>query len=71
MTGKVSGKGFLKLPAKIMLINSISMCYRVQCQKCYKVTWAGCGKHINETMKGLPKKYICQCPRQESFCTIL
>lgn len=37
------------------------MCRRVTCPKCKKFTYAGCGNHIQEALKGLTKDQICQC----------
>ena len=39
------------------------MCYPVQCQKCGKTTWAGCGKHKDMVMSKVPEKDRCTCPR--------
>lgn len=37
------------------------MCYRVKCQKCGKITWGGCGRHIQSALKGVKKSNICRC----------
>ena len=37
------------------------MCRRVVCNKCNKFTWSGCGKHIQQALKGLKQDQICQC----------
>jgi hypothetical protein len=39
------------------------MCHKVKCTECNKWTWAGCGQHIEEALKGIPKKNRCKCPR--------
>ena len=39
------------------------MCYPVQCPKCGKTTWAGCGKHKDMVMAKVPEKDRCTCPR--------
>ncbi|MGA4506982.1 hypothetical protein ACQB6R_01455 [Propionibacteriaceae bacterium G1746] len=36
------------------------MCRAVTCKQCGKTTWAGCGQHVDEVMKGIPKAQ--QCP---------
>ena len=41
------------------------MCYPVQCQKCGKTTWAGCGKHKDMVMAKIPEKDRCTCPRED------
>jgi len=35
------------------------MCSQVQCRKCGKITWSGCGQHVSEVMRGVPKSQIC------------
>jgi len=37
------------------------MCSRVTCRSCNKLTWSGCGNHIEEALAGVPKKERCQC----------
>lgn len=39
------------------------MCRAVQCQTCKKTTWAGCGQHVDQVMRGVPAKQRCTCPR--------
>ena len=41
------------------------MCYPVQCSKCGKTTWAGCGKHKDMVMSKVPEKDRCTCPRDD------
>ncbi len=36
------------------------MCRRVTCRTCGKLTWAGCGNHIEQALAGVPKKERCQ-----------
>jgi len=36
------------------------MCRRVTCATCGKPTWAGCGQHIEEALKGVPRSERCQ-----------
>ncbi|MGE3178078.1 MAG: hypothetical protein AB7O32_11450 [Vicinamibacterales bacterium] len=43
------------------------MCQRVQCDQCGKPTWAGCGRHIEEALRGVPPDQRCQCPPPKSF----
>ena len=40
------------------------MCYPVQCSKCGKTTWAGCGKHKDMVMAKVPENERCLCPRE-------
>ncbi len=40
------------------------MCHRVKCRKCSKPTWAGCGMHVEDALRGVPKAERCQCREQ-------
>ena len=31
------------------------MCYAVTCKKCGKTTWSGCGQHVDQVMRGVPR----------------
>lgn len=42
------------------------MCYAVTCSKCGKTTWAGCGQHVDQVMRGIPKSQRCQCRTDKS-----
>ena len=37
------------------------MCSTVRCPDCEKVTWAGCGMHIEQALAGYTPEQICQC----------
>ena len=37
------------------------MCRQVTCRNCGKTTWAGCGQHVDQVMKGVPKAQRCTC----------
>ena len=37
------------------------MCSTVRCPICQKVTWAGCGMHIEQALAGYSADQICQC----------
>jgi hypothetical protein len=39
------------------------MCQRVQCSRCGKPTWTGCGRHIEEALRGVPPDQRCRCER--------
>lgn len=39
------------------------MCRAVQCSKCGKTTWAGCGAHVDQVMAAVPPKNRCECER--------
>lgn len=40
------------------------MCRRADCPKCGKVTWAGCGAHVDAVMRGVPETDRCRCHEQ-------
>lgn len=43
------------------------MCHAVDCQRCGKVTWSGCGRHVAEVMRSVSVARQCRCtPRTES-----
>jgi hypothetical protein len=44
-----------------------SMCHRIRCTRCDKATWAGCGRHVEEALEGVPPEKRCQCPRPKSL----
>lgn len=35
------------------------MCRAVTCRKCGKTTWAGCGQHVEQVMRNVPKSERC------------
>ena len=43
------------------------MCRQVTCRRCGNATWAGCGQHVDQVMRGVPKSGQCQCPPEPSF----
>jgi hypothetical protein len=36
------------------------MCYAVTCKKCGKATWAGCGQHVDQVMRSVPRSQRCE-----------
>ena len=36
------------------------MCYPVSCSTCGKTTWSGCGMHVDQVMKSVPKDKQCE-----------
>lgn len=36
------------------------MCRAVTCRKCGKSTWAGCGQHVDQVMRGVARADRCQ-----------
>ncbi|MEI6362724.1 MAG: hypothetical protein WCP95_11365 [Actinomycetes bacterium] len=41
------------------------MCHQTTCKACKKATWAGCGQHKNEVLRGVPKNQRCRCTPAE------
>jgi hypothetical protein len=39
------------------------MCRRVTCRNCDKATYAGCGQHVDQVLRGIPASQRCRCPR--------
>jgi hypothetical protein len=38
------------------------MCSPARCARCRKVTWRGCGRHVEQVLAGVPAKDRCTCP---------
>lgn len=41
------------------------MCRPVQCKNCQKTTWAGCGQHVDQVKRSVPKGQWCTCTEAE------
>lgn len=37
------------------------MCRRILCEKCQKPSFAGCGKHVEQVLRGVPEPERCHC----------
>jgi len=37
------------------------MCRRVTCSRCGGITWAGCGQHVDQVMRGVKEEDKCRC----------
>jgi hypothetical protein len=37
------------------------MCVRVTCNSCGKPTFAGCGAHVEQVLRGVPVDQRCKC----------
>ena len=35
------------------------MCRAITCKQCGKTTWAGCGNHVEQVMRGVPASDRC------------
>ena len=40
------------------------MCRRVECGRCHKPTFAGCGMHIEQVLGDVPRAERCRCHEQ-------
>lgn len=36
------------------------MCSPTPCRKCGKTTWSGCGEHVDQVMRNVPKADQCK-----------
>ena len=43
------------------------MCQRVQCPKCGKPSWVGCGQHVEQVLGDVPPAQRCQCERPKGL----
>lgn len=41
------------------------MCHQTTCRACKKATWAGCGQHQQQVMRGIAKNERCTCTAAE------
>lgn len=37
------------------------MCKQVTCDRCGKITWDGCGQHVEEALAGVAPQDLCRC----------
>ena len=37
------------------------MCHKLPCPKCFKPTWIGCGRHIDQALSDVPVPDRCAC----------
>jgi len=37
------------------------MCFPVTCPTCKKITWDGCGMHVDDVMADVPEDRRCTC----------
>lgn len=42
------------------------MCRRIDCPKCHRPTFAGCGMHVEQVLGDVPKADRCQCNAKTS-----
>jgi hypothetical protein len=39
------------------------MCSPINCEKCQKVTWTGCGEHVEQALAGVEAEQLCTCEK--------
>ena len=37
------------------------MCMPAVCRNCQKITYSGCGMHVDEVFAGVPQEQRCEC----------
>ena len=37
------------------------MCRRITCRRCGKASYAGCGQHVEQVLRGVPSSQRCSC----------
>jgi hypothetical protein len=42
------------------------MCRRVDCRKCGRPTFAGCGAHVEQVLGDVPRTQRCRCHEERS-----
>lgn len=42
------------------------MCSPATCRRCGKTTWTGCGQHVDQVMRGVPRDQRCPGHENES-----
>jgi len=40
----------------------VPMCSPAVCDRCKKITWTGCGQHVEQALAGVPPENRCTCP---------
>jgi hypothetical protein len=46
------------------------MCRRIECEQCQKPTYAGCGKHVEQVLRGVNSSDRCSCREQASLAHV-
>lgn len=41
------------------------MCSPATCRTCGKATYTGCGQHVDQVLRGVPKNERCTCPAEK------
>ncbi len=51
----------IRAPAREVACYCRRMCTRVTCRTCGKATYAGCGRHVDAVLRGVPEDQRCRC----------
>ena len=41
------------------------MCRPATCYTCHKATYKGCGQHVDQVLKGVPRNQRCTCSPEQ------
>jgi hypothetical protein len=41
------------------------MCTPAKCRTCGNTTWKGCGRHVDQVMRSVPKDQRCTCSPED------
>jgi hypothetical protein len=42
------------------------MCQQVQCTRCGRPTFAGCGRHVEQALRDVPPEQRCRCGERKA-----
>jgi len=48
-------------PNQSAAIRGVTMCRPATCRSCGKATYAGCGQHVEQVLRGVPQNQRCSC----------
>lgn len=46
------------------------MCRRIECEQCHKPSYAGCGKHVEQVLRGVKPTDRCMCREQQALAHV-
>lgn len=41
------------------------MCSPATCRACGRTTWRGCGQHVDQVMRNVPREQRCRCTAEQ------
>lgn len=45
---------------RLFAVKEKNMCYKKRCDTCNKITFGGCGRHVEQVLADVPKDQRCQ-----------